>query len=608
MKLTNTRITTLILMLLAVVFLALSGCSSDGDDRITNTAPEADAGIAQHIKTTSLVTLDGSGSYDADHDSLTYDWSMTSRPAGSGAALSGADTSHPTFTADKDGDYVFELIVNDGLFDSRNDESVTVTATHVGANATPVAVAGPDQHVKTASLVTLDGSGSSDADHDLLTYLWSIQSKPAGSSATLSGATTSHPTFTADVGGDYRFELIVNDGTVDSTPATVTVTATHVDANAIPVAVANADKLHPKTLELVTLDGSGSSDADGDTLTYSWWIQSAPSGSSATLSDTSSSHPIFTPVVEGAYTFKLIVNDGKVDSAPATVTVTATHVDANAKPVAVASADELHPKSLELVTLDGSGSSDADGDPLTYRWTIQSRARGSMVALSDANLVDPTFTPDVWGSYVFKLIVNDGHVDSAADYVTVFATPGCGGDPSDPSQCVFATSTTHNGNLGGLSGADATCTDFAKAVNLGGAYKAWLSAGSTSPYNRFSVDRVLPFRLTSGITVADNWDHLTSNHPGLHHQINVTEANFVIPTDPRTPAQPVWTNTGRSGIAVYQTGWDCSSWTSSASTFKGLVGDLTATTLSWTNTFNSLLCDTPARLYCFEQLPLSPAP
>jgi hypothetical protein len=92
-------------------------------------------------------------------------------------------------------------------------------------NNAPVADAGPDQNVSTGSLVTLDGSGSSDADGNTITYSWSFSSKPAGSNATLSDSTIVNPTFMADVAGTYLLSLVVNDGTADSVADTVTITA-----------------------------------------------------------------------------------------------------------------------------------------------------------------------------------------------------------------------------------------------------------------------------------------------------------------------------------------------------------------------------------------------
>jgi hypothetical protein len=97
--------------------------------------------------------------------------------------------------------------------------------TVAGANEPPVADAGPDQIVEwTGASVDLNGSGSSDDDDDPLTYSWVLTSKPLGSTASLTGANTATPSFTPDLLGDYVVELVVNDGTDDSDPDTVTIT------------------------------------------------------------------------------------------------------------------------------------------------------------------------------------------------------------------------------------------------------------------------------------------------------------------------------------------------------------------------------------------------
>jgi hypothetical protein len=185
----------------------------------TNTAPVANAGPNQTINTTDEVTLDGSGSFDPNGDSITYAWTLTSKPAESTATLTGATTVSPTFTADLTGSYVVSLVVSDGTVNSSPD-TVTVLAT------IPVANAGPDQTVEVTDVVTLDGSGSSDATGDTLTYAWTLTSVPESSTATLTGATTVSPTFTADLTGEYVASLVVNDGTNDSAADTVTITAT----------------------------------------------------------------------------------------------------------------------------------------------------------------------------------------------------------------------------------------------------------------------------------------------------------------------------------------------------------------------------------------------
>ena len=94
-----------------------------------------------------------------------------------------------------------------------------------GSNSAPVADAGTDQYVETNTLVALDGSASTDADGNTLTHTWSFDSMPSGSSVVLSDDTVVDPTFTSDVAGEYVLHLVVNDGTVDSAPDTVTITA-----------------------------------------------------------------------------------------------------------------------------------------------------------------------------------------------------------------------------------------------------------------------------------------------------------------------------------------------------------------------------------------------
>ena len=183
--------------------------------------PVADAGVDQSVFTGATVNLDGSGSSDADVlDVLTYSWDIIVKPGTSATLLTGAADETPSFQADKDGTYEIQLIVNDGSINSAPDTVVVTAAT---ANSAPVADAGADQAVTTGTLVTLDGSGSSDVNSDPLTYLWTVTS----GSATLSSTIVENPTFTPSSDGTYEISLVVNDGTVDSDNTdTVTITAT----------------------------------------------------------------------------------------------------------------------------------------------------------------------------------------------------------------------------------------------------------------------------------------------------------------------------------------------------------------------------------------------
>jgi hypothetical protein len=278
-----------------------------------NTAPVANAGTNQIQAVGALVQLDGSRSTDVDGDALTYQWSLVTVPPGSAAALSSLTAVKPTFTADRAGTYVAQLIVNDGKVSSA-PATVQITTNPPLA---PTASAGPNQTVSHRSTVHLGGSGT-DPQGLALTFQWSLATKPPLSTAVLSSTTVANPTFVADLPGTYVAQLIVSNGILPSAPSMVTITTT----NTAPVADAGLNQIVP-TLSSVLLTGAASSDADGDPLTYAWSFTVRPAGSSAALSSLTSISPSFFADVPGAYVIQLIVSDGFSSSIPATVTVTA---------------------------------------------------------------------------------------------------------------------------------------------------------------------------------------------------------------------------------------------------------------------------------------------
>jgi hypothetical protein len=283
-----------------------------------NVAPQARAGASQSILVGAAVTLNGTGSVDPNGDSLTYAWTLASKPAGSAAVLEGATGARPSFRADVAGAYVATLVVSDG----RSSSGVaTVTVTAADGNVVPVAEAGVDQTVLVNATVTLDGRASSDANGDALSYSWTLATKPAGSSATLIGANRAQPTFAADRAGTYVASLTVSDGKASSAVDLVTIVAEV--GNAAPVANAGAAQtVAPGST--VTLNGTASTDANGDPLAYTWAFVSRPAGSTATLAGTNTAQPTFRADVVGTYVATLTVNDGKVASSASTVSVTAS--------------------------------------------------------------------------------------------------------------------------------------------------------------------------------------------------------------------------------------------------------------------------------------------
>ena len=374
-----------------------------------NAPPTVNAGTDLTVLGASAVTLTGTAS-DPETDPLTYQWTQTAGPA---VTLTGDTTLAPSFTAPPKTAapqvLTFSLIANDGTSNSAPD-TIDIT---VLSNVGPTANAGPDATAGGGTVVTLDGTGSTDGDGDPLTYSWT---QTAGPAVTLAGANTANATFTAPVNTTANqvltFSLTVDDGLATSAADTVEIT---IPPNAPPTVDAGNDVTFPGG-SLVTLEGTAA-DVENDPLTYQWTQVGGPS---VTLNAANTLNPSFTapPKTNSVQvlTFSLIANDGTSNSAPNTVNV---DILANIGPSANAGPDAAAGGGTP-VTLNGSGSTDGDGDPLTYSWT---QTAGPAVTLTGANTANPTFTAPVNTTanqvLTFSLTVDDGLLSSAADTVDI---------------------------------------------------------------------------------------------------------------------------------------------------------------------------------------------
>jgi hypothetical protein len=186
----------------------------------------ADAGEDQPFDNEGIeIQLDGSQSFDPDGDTITYAWTIISKPQDSAAELSNPNDVLPTFVADYLGDYIIELAVTDDLGTISVPDEVIVTS----GNVKPVADAGGNQVAIVDQTVFLDGSGSYDANNDPLTYSWDMVSKPKDSIATLNNPLVVDPDFVPDMQGLYLVSLVVNDDELDSDPSNATILAIDAD-------------------------------------------------------------------------------------------------------------------------------------------------------------------------------------------------------------------------------------------------------------------------------------------------------------------------------------------------------------------------------------------
>jgi hypothetical protein len=290
------------------------------------------------------------------------------------------------------------------------------------ARITPVSSAHPGKPV------SLDGSGSTDLDNNVpLTYSWQIASKPTGSNPTLTNPTSVSPTFTPDpnILGDYKVMLVVRDAMgIFSNPTWATIST----QNTAPVADAGPDQavtVIGRTVSLNALTPTQASyDSDGDPLTFQWSFVSWPGSTDdpppdhPALTGANTATPSFVPGVHGTYQLQLVVSDPYAScETPSYVTVSLENI----KPVAHAATGTPSVVVGETVNLDGSASSDANLDPLTYQWTLTTKPASSQVGTDLGVFSTASFAPDFPGTYVTQLVVNDGVINSESDSVTILA-------------------------------------------------------------------------------------------------------------------------------------------------------------------------------------------
>ena len=262
----------------------------------------------------------------------------------------------------------------------------------VAANTAPVAVVGgPYMGEAGTTEIQFDGSGSSDADDDALSFAWNF-----GDGGTATGMT---PTYTYLAAGNFEVRLVVDDGKTNSEPSVTSATISAPPMNLAPTANPGGP-YNGEPGQPIEFSGAASSDPNNDELVYSWDFGDGAMGSGVSLT-----HAF---AADGTYTIALTVSDGQATNTAST-TATISTAPANRAPTA----DAGGPYAGDMgatISFSAATSSDPDNDTLNYRWDFGDGTTATGVA--------PGHAYNEAGNYRVTLIVNDGELDSAPAITT----------------------------------------------------------------------------------------------------------------------------------------------------------------------------------------------
>lgn len=343
-------------------------------------------------------SFDASTSSDSDGSIVSYDWNF-----GDGTQATGNQVQKQFAP----GDYVVALTVTD-------NRGGTATTTR------PIKAVAPNvlpQAAFESSVVDLDasfdGGTSTDSDGTIAAYAWSFGDGTTGSGRNVTKRYNS--------AGQYTVTLTVTDDRGGASTTTRTVEA--VAPNVLPVAgfQSNSNDL------VADFDGGESADSDGSIVSYAWNFGDGTTGSGKTVSKSFAAG--------GTYSVTLTVTDNRGGSASTTKQLTVTAPNVMPKAAFTVSQSGLS------VAVDGSGSSDPDGNVTGYSWSFGDGTTGSGATASKSYIAA--------GTHTIVLTVTDdrGGMTSTSQSVTVSA-PGPVKPSAENTGVPAGTPlTVHNGNL-----------------------------------------------------------------------------------------------------------------------------------------------------------------
>ncbi len=280
-------------------------------------------------------------------------WTFVTKPYASNLGpLTGSYPFQVNFVPDVAGAYVVQLSAKEGLTGRTSFYTVTVNVAQgprvvVAASASPAAaVNGPSFVAASGQPVTLRGGASTDPAGGTLSFQWRVVSAPTGSAAALTSAGSVNTDITPDRVGRYELELAVtaSGGLSDTQTFTLLVGTT------LPTARVDSGTVSVLTGRSASVSAAGSTTQSGNTLSYSWALDSRPAGSTATISNSTAAALAFTPDVAGTYYATVTVSDGPL-TAIAPVSIVALSPSAGVFPLNYAPVLSRYNKLLGKVVI-----------------------------------------------------------------------------------------------------------------------------------------------------------------------------------------------------------------------------------------------------------------
>ncbi len=282
-------------------------------------------------------------------------------------------------------------------------------------------------------------SNDSDPDGDPLTT--SVVTQPTSGTAVVNANGTITYTPDDDYNGADSFTYRVNDGSLNSNTATVSLTVAAI--NDAPAALNDTAATDANTAVTIAVLGNDT-DIDGDTLTVGQ-VSSLPSN--GTLVINANNTITYTPNTGfvGSDSFTYIATDGALNSNAATVSITVN--DVNFAPTAVndsATVNEDGSISIAVLTND----SDPDGDAITP--SVVTNPTNGSVTINANGTITYTPTANYNGADSFTYLVSDDSLNSniATVSITVIAAPTFSLNDTDyaPGEVIVATFGNGPGN------------------------------------------------------------------------------------------------------------------------------------------------------------------